>query len=349
MRLAYIKRKQTNCVEFSLNASIFGDDDFLWHTRVCNVIQMIDDVKILVSGGEDTIIKLFKVDMMNDDVSLKRIVDVNSHISSVKAITMWQCGESGDVMVVSAGGRAQICVNRITKLKFVKEELNFMLTNSMELGNSKQSTFDPETRFTSLDFDVKRNALFVGCSDGFLRGFEFMKNSLTLKTEYFYGKCILKVKIVNNFALTMSTDGVICFYDVDNASVPIDKLKHNHNGINSFDVYCLSENRFKIATGGDDCGIYVTEFQTEGNSVKFLKTASSYSVHTAQITGIKFSSPNEIFTSSIDQTISKLRVVDDDIQVVDRKFTCVADVKGFAFYGDFIFIHGAGLEAMKVF
>lgn len=349
MRLAYIKRKQVNCVEFYLNSSIFGDNDFAWHTRVCNVIQMIDDAKILVSGGEDTIIKLFKVDMMNDDVSLKRISDINSHISSVKAMTMWQCKESEDLMIASVGGRAQIVVNRVTSLKFVKEEVNFMLTNSMELGNAKQSTFDPETTFTSLDFDIIRNFLFVGCSDGHLRGFELIGNLLKLKTERFYGRCILKVKILENFVLTMSTDGIICFYQINDMFAKPIELHHNRNGINSFDIYRMSKKHFKIATGGDDCGVYVTEFIIAENSVEILKTTSTYEAHIAQITGIKFSSPNEIFTVSIDQVICKLHVDDKNIKVVDRKFTCVADVKGFIFHNDLIFIYGAGLEMIKTF
>lgn len=350
MRLAFIKRKQVNCVEFHLNCSIFGDDDFLWHTRVSNVIQMIDDVKILVSGGEDTIIKIFKVEMMNDDVSLKGISDVNSHISSVKAMTMWKCALSGNLMIVSAGGRAQIVVSRVVGMTYVKEEVNFMLTNSMELGNAKVSTFDPETRFTSLDFDRIRNFLFVACSDGYLRVFEFTGSLLKLKVEYYYGKCILKVKIVENFVLTMATDGNICFHRIDDIFATPFELHHNRNGINAFDVYRISEHHFKIATGGDDCGIYVTEFELDEKSVKFMKTASTYSAHIAQITGIKFSSANEIFSVGIDQTICKLRVDDDDdIKVVDKKFTCVADVKGFSFHKDLIFIHGAGLEMIKMF
>lgn len=346
MRLAYIKRKQVNCVEFKINCSIFDKDDFLWHTRITNVIQMIDDVKILVSGGEDTSIKLFKVNVMNDDVSLKRFSDINSHNSSVKAMTIWKCKESGDLMIVSAGGRAQIVVNRVINMKFVKEEINFMLTNSMKLGNAKESTFDPETRFTSLDYDKNLSLLFVGCSDGYLRGFKLVENSLKLKVEVFYGKCILKVKIINNYVLTMGTDGIICFYAIDDIHSKPYKLHHNSNGINSFDVYRISENRFTIATGGDDSGIYVTEFEFNEEIIEFSKTLSTYSAHISQIAGIKFKSENEILSVGIDQRICRLSI-EDDIKVINMKFTCVADVKGFIFYNDLIFIYGAGLEMIK--
>lgn len=127
---------------------------------------------------------------------------------------IWKCAESGDLMIVSVGGRAQIVVTRLTSTKYVREEVNFMLTNSLELGNAKQSTMDPETTFTCLDFDSERNLLFVGCSDGYLRRFELLENSLKLIAEIYYGKCILKVQIINNFVLTMSTDGAICFYRI---------------------------------------------------------------------------------------------------------------------------------------
>lgn len=110
----------------------------------------------------------------------------------------------------------------------------------------------------------------------------------------------------------------------------------------------MGGNRFKIATGGDDCGVYVSEFELAENSVTFLKTSNSHSAHIAQITGIKFTSPNVIYTVGIDQRICRLHV-HDEIEVVERKYTSVADVKGFAFYDDFIFIHGAGLEVIRKF
>lgn len=366
MRLAYIKRKQVNCVEFFLNDFTFSSPDdftFSWHTRVCNVIQMIDDdVKVLASGGEDTIIKLFKVDMMNDDASLKKIAEINSHISSVKAMTMWKCDKSKDVWIISAGGRAQIVVTRLIGMTQVKEEVNFMLTNSLTLGNAKQSTFDPETRFMSLHFDHASEFLFVGCSDGYLRAFKLIKNdsstSLRLMIESYYGKCILQVYAVSkSFVLTMATDGVVCFWHFDDGALSIkliDKLHHNQNGINSFDVYNnVMKNCYTIATAGDDCGIFITDFEIVASAIKFnKKTIHSYAAHIAQVNGIKFLSRNILITTSIDQTLCKLQLIDDDkIEVVERRFTCVADVKGFAFYDSnkYIFIYGAGLEMIKSF
>lgn len=372
MRLTYIKRKQVNCVEFFLNDFTFPapeDEDFTWHTRVCNVVRMIDDdVKILASGGEDTTIKLFKVEMMNDDdASLKRIAEINSHISSVKAMTMWKCEKSGDIWIISAGGRAQIIVTRVIRMTHVKEEVNFMLTNSLALGNAKQSTFDPETRFTSLHFDHASEFLFVGCSDGFLRAFKLSlksdsSTSLRLMIESHYGKCILQVYALHkSFVLTMASDGVVCFWHFDEGAQSIkliDKLHHNQNGINSFDVYQSDDNairnRYKLATAGDDCGIFITEFEIVANAIKFnKKTIHSYAAHIAQVNGVKFLSSNELITVSIDQTLCKLQLIDDDdkIEVVDRRFTCVADVKGFTFYDNnkSIFIYGAGLEMMKSF
>lgn len=379
VRLVYIKRQQVNCVEFFLNNFTFSpqDDNFSWHTRVCNVVRMIDGVKILASGGEDTLIKLFRVEMMSDDddgakdVSLSQMAEINSHISSVKAMTMWrENNNDDDIWIISAGGRAQIVVTRIISMLYVREEVNFMLTNSLELGNSRQSTFDPETRFTSISFDRQNQLLFVGCSDGFLRVFELLRSSnnnnsftsLRLKVETFYGKCILQVyAMCKSFVLTMSSDGIVCFWHLDNAHLKlIDKLYHNRNGINSFDVYEVAEEEnchYRIATAGDDCGVYVSDIEIvvkeEGGevAVKFQKTLYSHSAHTSQVTGIKFLSRDELITVSIDQTLCKLRLKADEIEIADRKFTCVADVKGFSFYDndEYIFVHGAGLEVMKRF
>lgn len=370
MRLAYIKRKQVNYVDFYLNDFTFpstlnhqNENDFTWHTRPCNVIRMIDDVKILASGGEDTLIKLFKVNMMNDDISLKTIAEINSHISSVKAVTMWKCEENDDIWLISAGGRAQIVISRIIGMTHVKEEVNFMLTNSLALGNSRQATFDPETRFTSFHFDRESKFLFVGCSDGYLRVLKLIINidssaSLRVMIESRYEKCILQVYAIRkDLVLTMSTDGIVCFWHFDDEALTIqivDKLQHNRNGINSFDIINIEGNRYKIATAGDDCGVYITEFEhvVNENVIKYYETLHSYAGHIAQVTGTKFLSLNQLITVSIDQTICKWQLIEnEELKVIDRKFTCVADVKGFSFYDNdnYIFIYGAGLEVVRKF
>lgn len=379
VQFAYIYKKKVHCVEFYLNnfnfdTPINDKSDIFWHTKSCNVLKVIDDSGIMISGGEDTILKFTKIDMMEDgNVLYKKIADINSHISSIKAIVTWteknnnEDEKGDDLNIISMGGRAQIVMTKVIKMKYVKEEINFMLTNSLLCGKSKESTFDTETRFTCAFYDVKRKYLFVGCSDGYLRVFKLVHNefSSSLKPfiESFYGKCIFHITMIKSFILTMATDGIVCFWYFNVMQDEIEqgqnlgelkiihKLQHNRNGINCFDIFPIDDIHYKIATSGDDTGIHITEFEIVDNSlIKCFKTICSYEIHIAQVTGIKFITSDKLLTVSVDQTLCKVEIKSDNIAVIDRRFTCVSDVKGFSLFDKkFIFIHGAGLEAIKYF
>ncbi|XP_070496752.1 tRNA (34-2'-O)-methyltransferase regulator WDR6 [Chironomus tepperi] len=375
VQFAYIYKKQVHCVEFYLNNFNFdtpynNKSDIIWHAKPCNVLKVIDDSGILISGGEDTILKFTKIEMMKDgNVLYKKIADINSHISSIKAIVTWRENDEekgDDLNIISMGGRAQIVMTKVIKMKYVKEEINFMLTNSMLCGNSKQSTFDTETRFTCAFYDVKRKHLFVGCSDGYLRVFKLQYNefSSSLKPfiESFYGKCILHITMIKSFILTMATDGIVCFWYFNEMQEEVEqgqkinqlniihKLQHNRNGINCFDIFTIDDNHYKIATSGDDTGLHVTEFEIVDNSLKCYKTINSYGIHIAQVTGIKFITADKLLTVSVDQTLCKVEIKSDNFTIIDKKFTCISDVKGFSLFDKkFIFVHGAGLEAINYF
>lgn len=360
LRLSYISRKQVNCVDFYVNDFTFDmpHGNSYWHTKDCNAVRMIDDAKILISVGEDTLLKLTKIEMMENDVSfVESIADVKSHISCIWAITSWMKGD--DLNIISVGGRAQIVLTRFIQMRYVKEEINFMLTGSLlPYVNAKNNTFDPETKFTCVYFNEKIDVLFVGCSDGYIRAFKLIytefSTSLKLMFESFYGKCILQLSMIENFIiLSMATDGAVCFWYFDEPQQSIrviEKLNHNQNGINSFDIFAIDDSFYKIATAGDDNDIYATEFTIDGDYIKFCKTIKSYGVHIAQVTGIKFLSRYELLSASIDQTLCKLKITDDKFEIVDKKFTCISDVKGFLIVDrKFIIIYGAGLETLKFF
>lgn len=322
-----------------------------WHTKDCNVIVRYDK-NLLVSGGEDTLIKLTRINIINGEPCFEEIATVNSHVSSVKTIAVFQDDE--DLLIFSAGGRAQIVVTRLIKLAHVKEEINLILTK----GKSKESTFDAETRITSIFYESELRNLFVACSDGYFRIFNFSQMDengfgLNIIAEQFYGKCILKIAVVERFILTMGTDGFVCFWELDGLSNNlrlIDKLKHNKSGINCFDIYNCGGCTYMIGTSGDDSGVFVTEFTIEGSKVFFRETVFNNEIHIAQVTGLKFMSRTVFCTTSIDQTVARLEVLNSKaIKIVGKKFTCVSDVKGFLCLDDdeHIVVYGAGLEVVK--
>lgn len=356
VRLTYIQKKKVKSVEFMLSDCDL-DDDVAWHTKECNVMEAVDGGGLLISGGEDTLVKLTKLKHVDGEPNFQELASVNSHISNVKTVATFRDGD--DLWIFSAGGRAQIVVTRLMDMKHVKEEVNFMLTNSPQSGNSKDSTFDPETRFTSIVFDDQSRRIFVACSDGFVRILQFRReeNSCALKllTEHFYGKCVLKIHVLDGFILTMGTDGIINFWRDESspALTLIDELKHNQSGINCFDVFKCGDNRFLLGTSGDDAGIFVTEFTIDDAKINFVWTLSSYDVHISQVTGFKFTSRSDFYTTSVDQTVCKLAIEDSAIKVIDRRSTCISDVKGFLFLDEdsdnqVVVVYGAGLEVLRI-
>lgn len=355
VNFTYIQRKQLNVVEFILGDFDYDDNDVTWHTMDCNTMEALDNGKLLISGSEDTSIKLLVVETKEGEVVFRDVATVNSHISNVKAFATVQ--DDNDFLIFSAGGRAQIVVTRLVERKFVKEEISFKLNSQSENRNSSfSSNLDAETRFTSIFYEEKLRNLYVACSDGFLRILRFTKtencSELRVIKEHFYGKCLLKVHVVKDILLTMATDGFVCFWAHDKLSDDlrlIDRLKHNQSGINCFDVFKYADGSFLIGTSGDDNGIFITRFEINGEKIKFHPTKSNCNAHTAQVTGLKFIAENFLFTTSVDQTICKLEVIDSVIKVVDKKFTCISDVKGFVFLQDEnIVVFGAGLEIVKI-
>lgn len=359
MQFSYIYKKQVHSVEFYLTDSIFDiRNDIHWHTKQCNALRVIDDMNMLITGSEDTVLKLMRFKVIDGEFLFTKIADIYSHISSIKSIQTWT--EGNDLCIISLGGRAQIVMTRVINRTYVKEEINFMLTNSLDCGHFKESTFDPETRFTCAYYDANERRLFVGCSDGYLRVFKLVHNefssSLKPLIECFYGRCILNITAIKSFILTMATDGIVCFWSLDVSEALLQptvvyKLHHNQNGINSFDVLELDIDRYSITTAGDDNSIYVTEFRIIDNrTIKCYKTIKSHGIHIAQVTGIKFIAHDVLLTASVDQKICKVRIKESQLELMDERATCISDVKGFSIFDErFILVHGAGLEAIDYF
>lgn len=345
VHFTYIQKKQIKTVEFVLS-DFSADDDIDWHTLDCNDVKIVGDT--LISGGEDTMLKITSV---HNDSRFHEIATIHTHISSIKAIATWR--NDDDLWIFSVGGNAQIAVTRLTNQHHIKEEFNFTL------ANSKKSIFNPDTKFTSIFHDDQVHHLYVACSDGFVRIFRFVRDTnvcrVELLTEHFYGKCILRIYALGKFILTMATDGFVCFWLHDEASRSlkfVNRVRHNQSGINCFDIVESDERgKFLIGTSGDDAEICVTEFVVDDDDkVKFRETVRNISTHIAQVTGFKFTSSRIFYTASIDQTVCKLEIGASGLKLVDKRFTCISDVKGLSLLDDErIVVYGAGLEVLPRF
>ncbi|KAG4079120.1 hypothetical protein HA402_001091 [Bradysia odoriphaga] len=316
-----------NKMLYSVTLSGYADDQqkffqipvLNWHTKSCNLIKCIDTGDgnvIVVSGGDDNILKFSKFNE-NVDSFMEHLVDMVQHISCVKTLTIVERSPM-ERFVVSAGGRAQICICKIAMngSDITTEEVTSFMLNSTDiqrkrLGKSQMIDFDPETRFMSVsctdDFHI-----FAGCSDGYIRQFHFdlTKREITSIDSIFYGKCLLHTHYLSHenrkYLLTMATDGNVCFWELtENNSInsqPFYQLKHHNSGINSFNIVPV-KNRFIIATGGDDQSTVVSTFALGKKSVEVIETRHLY-YHTAQVNGVKFSNNgSSLYSISVDQIL----------------------------------------------
>lgn len=333
-----------------------------WHMKSCNTIDCINlhnGNGVIVSGGDDNVLKFHK--FRRSSISFaEHIGDMVQHISSIKAIALIELSEK-EWLIISAGGRAQICV---TKIKIcndemdVEEIINFMLNSSdMErkrLGKSQTIDFDPETRFMSVSCTEDFHIL-TGCSDGYLRLFHFdlIKREVRTLDTIFYGKCLLHTHYLRydngKYLLTMATDGYICFWKMTSnnsiGSEPFYRLKHHNSGVNSFDIVLL-DNKFIIATGGDDQSTVFSYFYIRQQSIEVIQTNDLH-YHSAQVNGIKISGDGEcLYSISSDQILYKV-----DLQTLTPykvSISTIADAKGlYLFQDNQVIVYGSGVQLLN--
>lgn len=358
----FIRNKILNEVNFLRNSSSNSINIPInnWHIKSCNELTSltIKNKNYIFSGGEDNILKVSEI-KFNE---IKEIENL-THISNIRTVCLEKLNEN-EVIIFSAGGRSLLMVTKFNfenKTIKLKELLNYMLKSSdserKKLGISQQIDFDPETRFMCLStIKIKGEnsyKVIIGCSDGYIREFlvKISKNDSTeifLKNTVFYGKCILKIHSFefNNeqILITMATDGFIVFWNLNNLTSPIHKLKHHNSGINCYDFIKCTE-CYYIATGGDDQKIVLSKLSfTETNEVCVSSTEISSNLHTAQVTGVKFLNQQFLMTTGVDQNIFKLDFL-NNLTMVDCWFSCVADVKGIELLnnGQFL-IYGCGVQ-----
>ncbi|KAJ6638476.1 WD repeat-containing protein 6 [Pseudolycoriella hygida] len=362
-KFIFIRNKQLH----SANLYGYADDQkkffeiplLKWHMKSCNSVEsfgLADGSSIIVSGGDDNVLKFHKF-KETDESFVEHIVDMVQHISSIKAVTVVEVNPM-ERLVISAGGRAQICITNVKTDNdriSTKEITNFMLNSSdaerKKLGKSQVIDFDPETRFMSVSCTEDFH-LFAGCSDGYIRQlhFDVATSDITSVNSTYYGKCLLHLHQFchedGKYLLTMATDGNICFWEItSNNSIdskPFHQLRHHDSGVNSFD-FMLVNKLFFIATGGDDQSTVISSFSLKRKSVGSTETKRLH-YHTAQVNGVRFSSDcSSLYTVCVDQV---LYAVDLRTMVPWKISTStIADAKGLQLLqNNKILVYGSGIQ-----
>lgn len=375
-RFVFIQHKRlklvtlNNFLKDEESTSLLKVPRLCWHTKACNVVKVLrhSGTVLFVSGGEDNVLRINRFCSEIGALLEQPRKHLDCHISSIKTIQLIDHpSDSNKVLVLSAGGRAQLCITSLDPAhpNRTKQELSYMLHSSdsdrSRWRTNRTASFDPETRFmcaVQIESD-----LFIGCSDGFLRQFAVSREpnncTVQLLREIHYGRCILHMtkltlETSKNILLTMATDGNVCFWNPSDPSEPFYKLKHHDSGINGFDLMPLANagGHFLIGTGGDDQRVIVTRFQISalGNgTISFFRqcTVIGADLHVGQVTGVKFAGDSALWSAGVDQRVMLTDFAGWKKMVVQKQFkTCVADVKGLELMPETrsLFVYGCGFE-----
>ncbi|XP_011264637.1 WD repeat-containing protein 6 isoform X2 [Camponotus floridanus] len=259
---------------------------------------------------------------------------------------------------------------------------------------SEQSyIIEPETRYMDIRIHYSSKnpnhvLVFIACADGYLRLFIYniTTNDICLKVSTKHvDRCILKMYILSHkskvIILTMTTDGILRFFNftktvlkihkdanignqdiVDFSDEPFAEFRLHQSGINSFDLKHMDEDRYLLATGGDDNLLNLVCFQlciseNDALSAVTLSKWSTASAHSAQITGLKFKDDDQICSVGIDQEV----IVHSyswshgviSANKLNQVFTSVTDVQGMDLWpsvvgSNMLCIYGRGFEVLTI-
>lgn len=368
LKLMYLKNADIHLFTFELSKIVSRNIVNGSHAKKINCLKSsksdVDPtLTFYISGGEDTTLRISSV---NAEMKFK---DENlfKQLSSIRALKVYQL-DKNKKLVVSAGGRAQICVKAVTyEIKDEVKPKAEVLINYLIKGLDKERKvnqnwrncsvdFDPETRIMDIDL-MKLNdgtfLIFAGCSDAYLRVFQLaLETKIKFKSiiDFKHHKtCILKTIHIElnkkNYLLTCTTRGEItlwnisCTKDIANTEVkPIFTTTSNKSGINSLDSKLMSDTQILIATGGDDNAVHLIILEVPEQidienftEIKVLHTWNTDKYHCSQITGLLLLD-DVLITTSIDQrvTICKWGMNDAGFfcNFISQTYSDIADIQG---------------------
>jgi WD40 repeat protein len=335
--LVFVKDKELQMAR--LPASTFARSTVrpAFHSREISVVHhfSLAERHFVATAGEDATIRLHEI---GDGLAKIERLSLKSHISSVKSIkTMEQ--KNGKVVMVSAGGRAQIKVWRVS---LSGEELTATETASHLLkGDDKRRkktwrdkdvVHDAETRYMDVEIvrgNEGRMLVVAGCSDGHLRLLavsEDLKKVSVLDETCKIDHCFLKLTAnIGGGVLSTSTDGILRAWScVEDKSLALKSQRTlNQSGCNA--VAAKADG--SVVTGGDDGTVAVFYKRSESVSL-FLQ------LHSGQVTGLFWCGDDNVISCSVDQRLAVWKLGKEGFEatavLAGQICTDVADVQAMA-------------------
>lgn len=363
IQLLFIKNKMLRlhkhkmCNIFSKSMKILRNQ---WHTRSCNILNLVEPFNILVSAGDDNMVKISK--LMNKG-RLEQCAELHSHISNVRALKILRV-RSDTVLIFTGGGRAQLCIASLNLKDFrIHELMSYILNKSAQYEDEKTQSYrlDPETRIMSCDV-VKLNTnnsgkeeyfVFLCCSDGYLRRVHISEYFNVISEEaLYYGCCSLQVRQFANFyVLTAGTNGKLRMFNLSLLELPIELL-HHASGVNAMDIYYEpNTHMLHILTGGDDQSVSYTSLEIQNENTFEIKNEFCIeNAHSAQVTAVQFTFDDEnlcAYTSGLDQVVNKIHLQIPKAELIC--YTSISDTKGLQVDNSKrCFVYGSGIQIFKL-
>lgn len=314
------------------------------HIQQVNVVKFVKfgNDQFLVTGGEETIIRIYKVEKVCKEVAVLR-----GHLSSIKCLAVRDVGEK--MLLISGGGRAEL---RVWGLEIMKKELLCSdLGSSLLRGTDKQKkkpwrlaqqecVVDSETRYLSVDTrwekEKQKLMIYLACSDGHIRVLSYctdVKSLEVVRQIEYHTHCVLQVQVVSTMVLTATTGGLLSVWDrkmiATNEKVrPIAEAVLHQSGVNCMSITGLGGEKWLVVTGGDDQNLVLTNLEVTDSGVELhIVWCSDGGVgHTAQLTGVRVIG-EWVITTSVDQRVVLWKVgCQEGCQWVVSKCGSVADV-----------------------
>ncbi|CAH0720267.1 unnamed protein product, partial [Brenthis ino] len=374
IKLMYIKNSSLNVELFQLRKITSANIINGTHSKEINCLKTFKNISeiFFISGGEDTTLR---ISSSNSNVTFKEKANFKQ-LSSIRTLKTFSL-DKNKVLLVSAGGRAQICAKIIifqtdTNKIMCEEIIDYQIKGTDKERNrnwkNRSIDFDPETRIMDLEIskiDEFNFLINAACSDAVLRIFELKldEKSMNMVQEIKYHKtCILKTNLFRisnrNVLVTTTTRGFVAFWEINTkiVEIPIFETKTNKSGINCIDIKVIDDNRFLLATGGDDNAIHLVLLQfNEFNSIEVIYSWSSDKFHCSQITGLKIID-NLMISTSIDERITLLKWsanIDIKCEFISQSYSDVPDIQGLDIIDTLsdsivVCVFGKGVEVIKL-
>ena len=316
----------------------------------------------LVTAGEDTVIKIHEIDNMGRRTEC---LSLRSHISCVRSVKTLEMPD-GDVVLVSAGGRAQVKVWRVTcplqtgqTTIAITETCSHMLKGCdkrrKKTWRQADVIHDTEVRYMDIDIRASREkekglVVIAACSDGILRLLSVSQDlsTVTLLDESCrVDHCFLKVTPGDMYTMvSTSTDGISRLWTLEDSTLAFKSaVTTSQSGCNAL----LSCDGDTILTGGDDGSITISSFSSAGKSTIFPR------LHSSHVTGLSMVDQH-VISCSVDQRIAIWKFDGADMSsvvLVDQLCTDVADIQAMTVWrperdgGALIAVGGEGLAIYK--